>query len=84
MAFAVLGFVLIGLVVGSVGRLVPPARSPLPLAFAVSVSLVGALVGGLVGRAIVGHAHAYLPFLTAAVVAVLLVAIPERDPRPTR
>jgi uncharacterized membrane protein YeaQ/YmgE (transglycosylase-associated protein family) len=47
---AILGWILFGLIVGAMARLVMPGRDPGGLAITIVLGIVGALVGGFIGR----------------------------------
>lgn len=83
---AVLGsvalYLALGALVGLIGRRVPPSAIPLPASFALVLGMVGAVVGGLVARVVLSHAHRPLSFVAALAVAALLVALPRREQRP--
>jgi len=47
---AILGWILFGLIVGAIAKLVMPGRDPGGLAITILLGIVGALVGGFIGR----------------------------------
>jgi uncharacterized membrane protein YeaQ/YmgE (transglycosylase-associated protein family) len=67
---AILGLALGGLVIGALGRLAVPGPDPMPLWTTVALGVVGAIVGGGAGYALLGQAGY---FLGAVIVAALLV-----------
>lgn len=72
----VLGWVLFGLVVGALAKLVMPGRDPGGIIVTILLGIVGALVGGFLGRAL----GLYQPgepagFVGAFVGAILLLLI---------
>jgi uncharacterized membrane protein YeaQ/YmgE (transglycosylase-associated protein family) len=67
---AILGLALGGLVIGALGRLAVPGPDPMPLWTTVLLGVVGAIVGGGAGYALIGGAGY---FLGAVIVAALLV-----------
>jgi uncharacterized membrane protein YeaQ/YmgE (transglycosylase-associated protein family) len=73
----VLSFLLFGLVAGLVARLVTPGRQAIGCLPTIAVGIVGALIGGLLGDAILGHKVHYGwslgPFLLAVAGAVVLL-----------
>jgi uncharacterized membrane protein YeaQ/YmgE (transglycosylase-associated protein family) len=74
--FGVLGWILFGLVVGVVAKLLMPGRDPGGFVITIVLGIVGALLGGFLGRAI----GMYGPddpagFLMSLVGAVILLAI---------
>ena len=46
----ILGWILFGLIVGAIAKLVMPGRDPGGLAVTILLGIVGALVGGFIGR----------------------------------
>ena len=72
LAFTVLWWALIGLVIGGLGRLVVPGRQPLGLIVTSLAGVAAALLGGVIARA--AHLGTGLQFLVAVAVAAVLVA----------
>jgi uncharacterized membrane protein YeaQ/YmgE (transglycosylase-associated protein family) len=64
---------IVGLVVGALGRLVIPGRTPIGFLPTIACGLVGALAGGAIGRA-VSHGH-FVTILIEIAVAAGAVAI---------
>ncbi len=50
--FGVLGWMLFGLIVGALAKLVMPGRDPGGIIVTMLIGIVGALVGGWIGRAV--------------------------------
>jgi uncharacterized membrane protein YeaQ/YmgE (transglycosylase-associated protein family) len=50
--FGVLGWMLFGLIVGAIAKLVMPGRDPGGIIVTMAIGLVGALIGGWLGRAV--------------------------------
>jgi uncharacterized membrane protein YeaQ/YmgE (transglycosylase-associated protein family) len=73
----VVSFLLFGLVAGLVARLVTPGRQAIGCLPTIAVGIVGALIGGFLGDAILGHKVHYDwslgPFLLAVAGAVVLL-----------
>ncbi len=74
--FGVLGWILFGLVVGALAKLVMPGRDPGGIIVTILLGIVGAVVGGWLGRAL----GLYGPgepagFLMSLVGAIVLLAI---------
>ena len=74
--FGVLGWILFGLVVGVIAKLLMPGRDPGGFIITILLGIVGALLGGWVGRAM----GMYRPdepagFFMALIGAILLLAI---------
>lgn len=59
-----------GLIIGALGRLAVPGPDPMPLWTTILLGVVGAFLGGAIGKALFGDAGM---FLGAVVVAALLV-----------
>ena len=76
-----IGFIVFGLVVGVIARLVVPGRQHLSLAMTVGLGLVGSVVGGLVANAL-GTGDVFelniLGSLVAVGAAVVLIVIGDR------
>jgi uncharacterized membrane protein YeaQ/YmgE (transglycosylase-associated protein family) len=72
----ILGWILFGLVVGALAKLVMPGRDPGGFIVTILLGIVGALVGGFLGRAL----GLYQPgepagFVGALIGAIILLAI---------
>jgi uncharacterized membrane protein YeaQ/YmgE (transglycosylase-associated protein family) len=50
--FGVLGWILFGLIVGALAKLVMPGRDPGGIIVTMALGIAGALVGGMIGRAL--------------------------------
>ena len=74
--FGVLGWILFGLVVGIVAKLLMPGRDPGGIIVTMMLGIIGAVVGGFVGRAL-GSLWPEEPagFLMSLVGAIALLAI---------
>jgi uncharacterized membrane protein YeaQ/YmgE (transglycosylase-associated protein family) len=74
----IIGLIIIGLIVGALGRLFHPGGDPMGLLMTMVIGIASALlVGWLVGGGILG-------FILAVIVAVILVAIWSRTVEPRR
>ena len=76
MLLFILGLILTGLVVGALGRLAIPGPNPMTLGMTILVGIGGALLGGLVGRALFGEDGGGL--LLAIAGAALIVWLMQR------
>jgi len=50
--FSVLGWMLFGLIVGAIAKLVMPGKDPGGIVVTMLIGIVGALIGGFIGRAL--------------------------------
>jgi len=67
----ILGWILFGLVVGIVAKLIMPGRDPGGIIVTILLGIVGALIGGFIGQAL----HLYGPGEPAGFVGATLGAI---------
>ena len=78
---AIIGFIVFGLVVGYVARLLVPGRQRFGTAWTLAIGVVGSLVGGLVANAL-GTGDLFELNIIGSIVAfasaVLLVVVGER------
>ncbi len=74
--FSILGWIVFGLIVGAIAKLVMPGRDPGGMLVTILVGIAGALVAGFLGRAL-GWYQAGEPagFIMATLGAVLLLFI---------
>ncbi len=69
----IIGYIIIGLIVGALARLVIPGRQNMGIGITIALGVVGAIVGGLITRAILGDGHSIITFIVSVVIAALLV-----------
>jgi uncharacterized membrane protein YeaQ/YmgE (transglycosylase-associated protein family) len=73
---AIIGFIIFGLVVGAIAKFLMPGRDPGGLFVTAMIGMVGALVGGLIGRYVLGRGEAYTPgWIMSIVGALILLAL---------
>jgi uncharacterized membrane protein YeaQ/YmgE (transglycosylase-associated protein family) len=70
-AMHIIGLILLGLVVGALGRLFHKGRDPMGLVMTIAIGVASVLIAGLL-------IHGFLGFIVAVVVGVLLVALWSR------
>ena len=76
----IIGLILIGLVVGLLGRLFHKGRDPMGLVMTIAIGIASVLIAGLL-------IHGFLGFVVAIIVGVVLVGLwsrfvaPRREPR---
>jgi uncharacterized membrane protein YeaQ/YmgE (transglycosylase-associated protein family) len=78
--FAILGFLVFGLIVGAVARLLKPGRQNLSLLMTLALGVVGSLIGGVVATALGTGKFTELNIIGAVVAiiaAVLLIGVFE-------
>jgi uncharacterized membrane protein YeaQ/YmgE (transglycosylase-associated protein family) len=63
----IIGLIVVGLVVGGLGRLLHPGRDPIPLWLTFAIGLASALIAGLLIGGVIG-------FVLAVIIAAVLVA----------
>jgi len=69
----ILGLLLMGLVVGAIGRLVVPGRHRLGLLGTMAVGVAGAFLGWAIGRGLVGNKFHNHPWIWAIIGSILIV-----------
>jgi uncharacterized membrane protein YeaQ/YmgE (transglycosylase-associated protein family) len=78
--FAIIGFLVFGLVVGALARLIKPGKQNLSIAMTLLLGVVGSLIGGVVATALGTGKFTELNIigaLVAIVAAVLLIGVFE-------
>ena len=70
----IIWWILIGLVVGAVARLVVPGRQHIGIILTILIGVVAAIVGGILTTALLGAGHTVITFIVAVVAAALLVS----------
>ena len=71
----IIGFILFGLVVGLIAKFLMPGRDPGGLFVTTMIGMVGALVGGLIGRFILGRGESYTPGWIMSIVGALILLL---------
>jgi uncharacterized membrane protein YeaQ/YmgE (transglycosylase-associated protein family) len=76
----IIGFLVAGLIIGALARLIKPGRQNLYLLMTLLLGIVGSIIGGvlasLIGTGSIGELNV-LGFLFAVIAAVLLVGVAE-------
>ena len=73
-ASVIIVWLLIGLVIGGLARLLVPGRQHIGLILTILIGIGAALLGGIITTAIIGAGHTIITFLVALVAAALLVS----------
>jgi uncharacterized membrane protein YeaQ/YmgE (transglycosylase-associated protein family) len=63
----IIGLIVVGLVIGALGRLVHPGADPMPIWLTILIGIAAAIVAGLLIHGVIG-------FIIAVVIAAALVA----------
>lgn len=69
----IIGYIVIGAIVGALARLVIPGRQDMSVVMTVLLGIAGAVIGGLITRAIVGSNHGWISLIVSVAVGALLV-----------
>ena len=64
----IIGLIIIGLIIGALGRLVHPGSDPMPIWLTMAIGIAAALIAGLIISGVLG-------FILAVVIAAVLVAV---------
>lgn len=73
-ASVIIVWLVIGLVIGGLARLLVPGRQHVGLIMTILIGIVAALLGGIITTAIIGAGHTIITFIVALVAAALLVS----------
>jgi len=73
-ASVIIVWLVIGLVIGGLARLLVPGRQHVGLIMTILIGIVAALLGGIITTAIIGAGHTVITFIVALVAAALLVS----------
>jgi len=73
-ASVLIAWLLIGLVVGGLARLLVPGSQHIGLMLTIGIGMVAALLGGIITTALIGAGHAVITFIVALVAAAVLVS----------
>ena len=80
--FAIIGWIIFGLIVGVIAKLLMPGRDPGGFVITILLGIAGALLGGWIGRAIglyrPGESAGYIVSILGAVVILLIYRLVAR------
>ncbi len=83
--FHVIGWILFGLVVGVIAKLLMPGRDPGGFIVTILIGIAGSLLGGVIGRALglygPGQSAGWIVSILGAVVLLFLYRVISRRPR---
>jgi uncharacterized membrane protein YeaQ/YmgE (transglycosylase-associated protein family) len=76
---SILGWILFGLIVGAVAKLIMPGRDPGGIVVTMLLGIAGALVGGFIGRVLGFHGPGHVGgFFMAVIGSILLLFVYRR------
>ena len=75
MLIVIIAWLLIGLVVGGLGRLLVPGRNRIGVWLTILIGIAGAVAGGSAARAVAGPGHDLISFVLSLVIAAILVGL---------
>jgi uncharacterized membrane protein YeaQ/YmgE (transglycosylase-associated protein family) len=64
----IIGLILVGLIIGALGRLVHPGKDPIPIWLTIVIGVAAAIIAGLLISGVLG-------FVLAVIIAAALVAL---------
>jgi uncharacterized membrane protein YeaQ/YmgE (transglycosylase-associated protein family) len=73
-ASVIFAWLIIGLVIGGLARLLVPGRQHIGLLMTMLIGIVAAILAGIITTAIIGVGHPVVTFVVALVAAALLVS----------
>jgi uncharacterized membrane protein YeaQ/YmgE (transglycosylase-associated protein family) len=73
-ASVIITWLIIGLVIGGLARLLVPGRQHIGLILTMLIGVVAAILAGIITTALIGACHALVTFVVALIAAALLVS----------
>ena len=73
-ASVIITWLIIGLVIGGLARLLVPGRQHIGLILTMLIGVVAAILAGIITTALIGAGHALVTFIVALIAAALLVS----------
>jgi len=70
----IIWWILIGLVVGAVARLIIPGRQRIGMLLTILIGIVAAIIAGIITTVILGAGHTVITFIVAVLAAALMVS----------
>jgi uncharacterized membrane protein YeaQ/YmgE (transglycosylase-associated protein family) len=71
----ILGYLLVGCVVGPIARLIVPGEDPMPIWMTIVIGAVGAFLGGWLLSEVITPGNKGVPWIAAILAAALLVVL---------
>lgn len=71
----IIGYIVLGAIIGALARLALPGKQAIGWAATIIIGIIGAFVGGIVTRAILGDDHRWITYLVSIAIGALGVAI---------
>jgi uncharacterized membrane protein YeaQ/YmgE (transglycosylase-associated protein family) len=85
--FGIVGWILFGLVVGAIAKLLMPGRDPGGIIVTMLLGIVGAVIGGFIGRSLGFYGPqqtaGWLMSIVGAIVVLMIYRLLVRRPRTT-
>ena len=57
--FAIIGWIIFGLIAGAIAKLIMPGKDPGGIWITIILGIVGAIIGGFIGKALFGYGRSY-------------------------
>ena len=73
MIFDLIGFVILGLIIGALARLAIPGPNPMGIGVTILVGMAGSLIGGFLGRVLLGRPGGFILGTICAIIIVWLL-----------
>ncbi len=70
----IIGWIITGLVIGGLARLLVPGRQHIGILLTLLLGIAGALIGGIITAVVLGAGHVIVTFIVSLIVAALLVS----------
>ncbi|MDF8265022.1 GlsB/YeaQ/YmgE family stress response membrane protein [Luteipulveratus flavus] len=71
----IIGYIILGAIIGALARLALPGKQAMGWAPTIIIGIIGAFLGGIITRAIVGDGHGIITFIVSLIVGIVGVAI---------
>lgn len=71
----IIGYIIIGAIIGAVARLVLPGKQNISMLLTIGLGIVGAVAGGWITNTVIKGDHNIISFVVSVVVAAALVAL---------
>ena len=71
----IIGYIVIGAIIGAVARLVLPGKQNISMLLTIGLGIVGAVAGGWITNAVLKGDHNIISFIVSVIVAAILVGV---------
>lgn len=74
MLWLIIWYIIIGLIIGALGRLFARGPNPIGIGWTIVIGIVASVAAGVVTRVLIGAGHGFISFIVAVIFAAIIVS----------